>query len=466
MADADASTTEASSRRISSRVKVAPKPYVPAPAPVKSTPKAKVTSTAKSTPGDVPNSHTLRTRRSNVATYAESSDDDNGRSDSENDYDGEPESPEKPEAERGAEIGKSLRPRKSLTTPANRADYVDTDLALSTRRRSSKSKKASKKKKAVVKRVVNGVRACQACRDARVKCDRKQPRCGRCTKTKKTCTIQPAVEGDIQQEESDSEEMTLRGEIRLGLEETKRKRDAFYIKYRSLFEPLLPERNYISKMVDKNERAEEPVKEQAAKEVTDASKTDTTEPITTEPTTSEPTSEPTTVPTTAESATAEAATAPVTVEVRENARPAEAKAELVAPVPYAPREIIPYKLLEKQPEHVKATMKPYQLSGLSFLVWLYRNGMGGVLGDEMGLGKTLVGAYYLRDCVIVLIVFSKLFRCSPTSPRTSRSPKVTSVLSSSFALSPSFLPGLQSAKSGRPTCVCCDSMDLLQSVLD
>ena len=34
-------------------------------------------------------------------------------------------------------------------------------------------------------------------------------------------------------------------------------------------------------------------------------------------------------------------------------------------------------------------MKPYQLSGLSFLLYLYRNGLSGILGDEMGLGKTL-----------------------------------------------------------------------------
>lgn len=35
-------------------------------------------------------------------------------------------------------------------------------------------------------------------------------------------------------------------------------------------------------------------------------------------------------------------------------------------------------------------MKPYQLSGLSYLLWLYKNGASGILGDEMGLGKTLV----------------------------------------------------------------------------
>lgn len=34
-------------------------------------------------------------------------------------------------------------------------------------------------------------------------------------------------------------------------------------------------------------------------------------------------------------------------------------------------------------------MKPYQLAGLSFLVYLQRNGLSGILGDEMGLGKTL-----------------------------------------------------------------------------
>lgn len=34
-------------------------------------------------------------------------------------------------------------------------------------------------------------------------------------------------------------------------------------------------------------------------------------------------------------------------------------------------------------------MKPYQLLGLSFLVYLHRNGLSGILGDEMGLGKTL-----------------------------------------------------------------------------
>lgn len=50
---------------------------------------------------------------------------------------------------------------------------------------------------------------------------------------------------------------------------------------------------------------------------------------------------------------------------------------------------IPYEVLEQQPAGVKATMKPYQLLGLSFLVYMHRNGLSGILGDEMGLGKTL-----------------------------------------------------------------------------
>ncbi|EMD70017.1 hypothetical protein COCSADRAFT_216202 [Bipolaris sorokiniana ND90Pr] len=51
--------------------------------------------------------------------------------------------------------------------------------------------------------------------------------------------------------------------------------------------------------------------------------------------------------------------------------------------------IIEYQELKEQPKGVTAVMKPYQLSGLSFLVHLYNNGFSGILGDEMGLGKTL-----------------------------------------------------------------------------
>ncbi|KAI4607519.1 hypothetical protein J4E80_009632 [Alternaria sp. BMP 0032] len=51
--------------------------------------------------------------------------------------------------------------------------------------------------------------------------------------------------------------------------------------------------------------------------------------------------------------------------------------------------IVEYEELSEQPKGVTAVMKPYQLSGLSYLVHLYNNGFSGILGDEMGLGKTL-----------------------------------------------------------------------------
>jgi SWI/SNF-related matrix-associated actin-dependent regulator of chromatin subfamily A member 5 len=53
------------------------------------------------------------------------------------------------------------------------------------------------------------------------------------------------------------------------------------------------------------------------------------------------------------------------------------------------KPIVEYKELKEQPKGVTATMKPYQLSGLSYLVHLNNNGFSGILGDEMGLGKTL-----------------------------------------------------------------------------
>ena len=47
------------------------------------------------------------------------------------------------------------------------------------------------------------------------------------------------------------------------------------------------------------------------------------------------------------------------------------------------------KQVDCKPSGVTATMKPYQLEGLSFLLHMHNNGMSAILGDEMGLGKTL-----------------------------------------------------------------------------
>jgi non-specific serine/threonine protein kinase len=43
----------------------------------------------------------------------------------------------------------------------------------------------------------------------------------------------------------------------------------------------------------------------------------------------------------------------------------------------------------EQPRNLQATLRPYQLEGLSFLNFLREYGFGGILADEMGLGKTL-----------------------------------------------------------------------------
>lgn len=62
-----------------------------------------------------------------------------------------------------------------------------------------------------------------------------------------------------------------------------------------------------------------------------------------------------------------------------------------------------------QPRGVKATMKPYQLEGLSFLAYMYNNGVSAILGDEMGLGKTLQ----------TLALFQHLEECAPAQAATS-----------------------------------------------
>ncbi|KAL2862347.1 putative nucleosome remodeling complex ATPase subunit (Snf2h) [Aspergillus lucknowensis] len=61
----------------------------------------------------------------------------------------------------------------------------------------------------------------------------------------------------------------------------------------------------------------------------------------------------------------------------------------------------PHVLLNWQPKGLRAILKPYQLQGLSWLLYLKNNGMGGILGDDMGLGKTLQTLslfQYMKDC--------------------------------------------------------------------
>ena len=83
-------------------------------------------------------------------------------------------------------------------------------------------------------------------------------------------------------------------------------------------------------------------------------------------------------------------------------------------------------------------MKPYQLAGLSFLVYLQRNGLSGILGDEMGLGKTLQ--------TLSLIQYLKENRVLASSNKESRPCLVVcplSVLSSWMAECRRWTPGLR-----------------------
>ncbi|GIZ41258.1 hypothetical protein CKM354_000457000 [Cercospora kikuchii] len=96
--------------------------------------------------------------------------------------------------------------------------------------------------------------------------------------------------------------------------------------------------------------------------------------------------------------------------------------------------IVNYVELHEQPTGVQATMKPYQLQGLSFLVHMFDNGMSAILGDEMGLGKTLQ----------TLSLFQYLSENKPTTGEHRPNLVVCplSVLSSWIAETKKWVPGI------------------------
>ena len=83
-------------------------------------------------------------------------------------------------------------------------------------------------------------------------------------------------------------------------------------------------------------------------------------------------------------------------------------------------------------------MKPYQLAGLSFLIYMHKNGLSGILGDEMGLGKTLQ--------TLSLIQYLKENRKQMGMPRENRPSLVVcplSVLTSWVSECRRWTPGLK-----------------------
>jgi chromodomain-helicase-DNA-binding protein 1 len=51
--------------------------------------------------------------------------------------------------------------------------------------------------------------------------------------------------------------------------------------------------------------------------------------------------------------------------------------------------------IEEQPSYLNGTLKPFQLTGLNWLSYLWSKNENGILADEMGLGKTVQSVSYL-----------------------------------------------------------------------
>src|SRR5690606_27105272 len=52
--------------------------------------------------------------------------------------------------------------------------------------------------------------------------------------------------------------------------------------------------------------------------------------------------------------------------------------------------------LVKTPAELKASLRPYQVAGFQWLIFLKEAGWGGILADDMGLGKTVQALAFMQ----------------------------------------------------------------------
>ncbi len=109
-----------------------------------------------------------------------------------------------------------------------------------------------------------------------------------------------------------------------------------------------------------------------------------------------------------------------------------------------------------QPEGLRASLRPYQREGFDWLVFLWSNGLGGILADDMGLGKT----------VQTLALVAHAAASGTTSPFLVVAP--TSVVANWYEEAARFAPGLTvrgvtatQAKSGIPLAELAEGADIV-----
>ncbi len=114
------------------------------------------------------------------------------------------------------------------------------------------------------------------------------------------------------------------------------------------------------------------------------------------------------------------------------------------------------------PTDLKATLRPYQAEGFSWLVFLHKARTGGVLADDMGLGKTLQTLallLWVRDEALRSPVAAEAAPAAPAAvaaasavdrPLTRRTSSSAAVVSSAKARKPADAGATKKAKKGDP----------------